>query len=511
MRICNEQLARNVFFAAAHAGNAASAAALCAVRVERLALYVAEVRQCQDAVFLRDEVFHVHFAGNGGDLRAALVAEALFHLHGFILDDTVAARFACDDVEEIGDFEAQCGKLFLELCSLKAGQLAEAHLHDGLCLHIVKAEALHEGDFAFRDRLGISQDGDDFIDEVERDHEAFQNVGALLRLFKVELRAAQHNFTLELDVFLQNIAQGEQLRLAVYNGQHDDTERDLHLRERIQVVQNELRGSLTLDVDGNVHTVAVGMIVDIGDAVDALILDKLCDVFDESCFVDLIRQLGDDDLVAAIRLFHNLCAGTHVNSAAAGAVCGANAAAAHNDAAGREIRSLNVLHEAVKVNIGVIHHSAHAIKHFAHVVRRNVRRHTDGDTCGAVYEDIREMRGQHVRLFQTVVVVRGEIDRVLLNILQHFHRKLTHASFRVTVCSRRVAVYGTEVAVAVNEHIAHGKILRKTHQRVINRSIAVRMVAAQYGTDGIRALSVSLFRPQSVFIHGVENTAVDRL
>ena len=48
------------------------------------------------------------------------------------------------------------------------------------------------------------------------------------------------------------------------------------------------------------------MIVDIGDAVDALILDKLCDVFDESCFVDLIRQLGDDDLVAAIRLFHNL-------------------------------------------------------------------------------------------------------------------------------------------------------------------------------------------------------------
>ena len=121
------------------------------------------------------------------------------------------------------------------------------------------------------------------------------------------------------------------------------------------------------------------------------------------------------------------------------------------------------------------------------------------------------MRGQHVRLFQTVVVVRGEIDRVLLNILQHFHRKLTHAGFRVTVCSRRVAVYGTEVAVAVNEHIAHGKILRKTHQRVINRSIAVRMVAAQYGTDGIRALSVSLFRPQSVFIHGVENTTVDRL
>ena len=156
MRICNEQLARNVFFAAAHAGDAASAATLCAVRVERLALYVAEVRQCQDAVFLRDEVFHVHFAGNGSDLRAALVAEPLFHLHGFILDDAVAARFACDDVEEIRNLQAQCGKLFLELCSLKAGQLAEAHLHDGLCLYVVKAEALHEGDLAFRDRLGIS-------------------------------------------------------------------------------------------------------------------------------------------------------------------------------------------------------------------------------------------------------------------------------------------------------------------------------------------------------------------
>jgi len=44
--------------------------------------------------------------------------------------------------------------------------------------------------------------------------------------------------------------------------------------------------------------VAVGLITQVGDAVDLLGADEVRDLFDERRLVRLIRQLGDDDLVA---------------------------------------------------------------------------------------------------------------------------------------------------------------------------------------------------------------------
>ena len=113
------------------------------------------------------------------------------------------------------------------------------------------------------------------------------------------------------------------------------------------------------------------------------------------------------------------------------------------------------------------------------------------------------MAGQNGRLFQTVVIVRLEIDGILVDILQHFHGDLAHAGFRITVGGRGVAVHGAKVAVAVHQHVPHGKVLRQTDQRVVDRSVAVRMVTAQNGADGVRAFAVRLVRGQVVFKHGV--------
>ena len=40
---------------------------------------------------------------------------------------------------------------------------------------------------------------------------------------------------------------------------------------------------------------------------------------------------------------------------------------------------------------------------------------------------------------------------------------------------KRQAVDGTEVAVAVNERISHGEVLRQTHHGVIDGGVAVKM------------------------------------
>ncbi len=42
--------------------------------------------------------------------------------------------------------------------------------------------------------------------------------------------------------------------------------------------------------------------------------------------------------------------------------------------------------------------------------------------------------------------------------------------------------------MAVDEHIAHGEVLRQTHERIMNRRVAVRMIAAQHVADAGRGL-----------------------
>ncbi len=57
-----------------------------------------------------------------------------------------------------------------------------------------------------------------------------------------------------------------------------------------------------------------------------------------------------------------------------------------------------------------------SINDFTKVVGRNVGGHTDGDTRGAVDEEVGESARKHQRLFPGVVVVGYEVDRVLVDI-----------------------------------------------------------------------------------------------
>ena len=66
------------------------------------------------------------------------------------------------------------------------------------------------------------------------------------------------------------------------------------------------------------------------------------------------------------------------------------ACSAHDYAARREIRSLNVLHKLVKRAVGVFHHALHTLDYLVKVMRRDIGSHTYGDTCRAVAKQVRE-------------------------------------------------------------------------------------------------------------------------
>ena len=511
MRPDHEHLGGGVLLAAAHTGNALAAAPLDVVGVRRLALDVAEIRHGEDAFLARDQILDIHLAADRRDLGAALVAVFLLDLLRLVLDDPHQAGFVRENVAEIGHLRFDGGQLLLQLQTIGVRQRAERHLHDGLRLRIVQSKALAQTQLC-RGAVGAgTDDRDHLVDVVDGDLEALQNVGALLGLFEVELRAARNHVHLEVNVMLEHVAQRQRFRLAVHDCEHDHAERRLHLREAVQLVQHDLRGRVALDGDDDHHAVAVGMIVDVGNALNALFLDEIRDILDQARFVDLIRQLGDDDVIPAVFLLLDLGAGAHGDAAAARRVGGADAGAAHDDAARREVGAFDVLHQLVQPGVRVIDQAAHAVDDLVHVVRGDVRGHADGDTRRAVHEQVREMGGESRRFFQTVVIVRDEIDGFLVDILKHFDGQTAHAALGVTIGSRRVAVDRAEVSVAVDEHIAHGEILRETHESVIDGRVAVRMVTPEHAAHGIRALAVGLAGREVVLVHGIEDSSVHRL
>ena len=56
---------------------------------------------------------------------------------------------------------------------------------------------------------------DDLVDVVLRDKQTLEQVGALLRLLEVVFRAPDDDLLLEGEVFVDDVAQGEDLRLAL--------------------------------------------------------------------------------------------------------------------------------------------------------------------------------------------------------------------------------------------------------------------------------------------------------
>ena len=84
------------------------------------------------------------------------------------------------------------------------------------------------------------------------------------------------------------------------------------------------------------------------------------------------------------------------------------------------------------------------------------------------------------------VVVGAEIDGVLIDAVEQLAGDLGQARFGVAVGGGVVAVNIAEIALPIDERIARGKVLRETHQRVVDRLIAMRMEIAHHVADDLR-------------------------
>ena len=507
-----EHLLHDVLFLAGHAGDAASAAALCLIGGLELALDIAGLGQGVDTLFLGDQILDIHLTGHGLDLGAALVAEALLHFQQLFLDDGKHPGIVGQNGFPVLDLGLQAGKLFLDLQDLKACQTAQLQLDDGICLRVVKAELLHDGSLGLcHAALAGADGGDQLVHDVGGLLQAFQNVGALLGLFQVVLGAAAHHLVLKFHVFLKHLLQGEHLGHLVVDGQHDNAHGILQLGVLVQLVQDNLCVGILADVHHDAHALAVGLIVQAGDALDALLLDKVGHVLNEAGLVDHIRDLRNDDLGAAVLGFLDGGAAPQGDLAPAGGVGGADAAAAHDDAGSGEVRALDVFHQAGQVDVRIVDIGDAAVNDLAQVVGRDVGGHADRNALTAVDQQVGEAAGQHAGFLLGLVKVGVPVDGVLLDIGQHLHRHAAHAGLGVTVGSRGVAIHRTKVTLTIHQRIAQREILCQTDHGIVDRCVAVGMVGAQHRTNGVGGFAVGMAGVVAALVHGVQNAAVNRL
>ena len=263
--------------------------------------------------------------------------------------------------------------------------------------------------------------------------------------------------------------------------------------------------------DDDAHAVAIGLVAQIGDALDALLAHQFGDPLDQRRLVDLVGNLADDQRLAILAQLLDRDLGAHDDRAAAGRVSGADAGPTDDGGARREVGAGNVLHQFVERDVGLVHHRQQAVDRLAEVVGRDVGRHADRDAAGAVDEQVGEARRQDDRLQFLLVVVRPEIDGVLVEVVEERERDAVEPCFRVPLRRGRIAVDRAEIALAVDERRAHGEVLRHAHERVVDRKLAVRVIFADHVADRARRLVVRPVGREIELAHRVEDAPMHGL
>ncbi len=93
-----------------------------------------------------------------------------------------------------------------------------------------------------------------------------------------------------------------------------------------------------------------------------------------------------------------------------------------------------MLHQLVDFDVGLLDELLEARDDFDQVVGCDVGGHADGDAGGAVDEQVGVRGGEDLRLGFLAVVVRLEIDGVLIEICRHGQCRMVHAALGVPHC-----------------------------------------------------------------------------
>ena len=480
-----------IFIAGGSALLADSAAGLRTEFGERGTLDISKMGDGDDHILIGVEVFRIELVGAHGNFAAAGISVLRLHLGALIFHDLELESLAAENLDAVGDELLEFVELGLQFLALESCELAETHLDDGLGLGLGETELADQPLAGLVHALGCTDVGDYLIDNVNGFEKAFQDVGALLGLVEVEFSAAHNHLVTEVYEVGDNLLERERARTALYQSDVVDGETALERSVFEKGIEHHVGIGALLDAEDDADALAGSLVVHVGDTLYLLVFHHGGDAFEHFILVHHVWNLGDHDglLSTVVDFDIGLCADDH--AAAAGGIGIDDALAAHDQASCREVRALDMLHEAFDVDVGVVNVCADGIAAFTKVVGSHVGGHTHGNAGRTVQQQKRKFGGQDSRLFDGIVEVQGHVNRILIDIGDYIFRHFFQFGFGISHCSDRVAVHASEVALAVHKRITLVPPLGEARHGIVHGTVSMRMELTQhftYDTGGFLGL-----------------------
>ncbi len=442
------------------------------------------------------------------NLRPPGVAVLLGILANFGRNELLQLRLTSQDTLELLTLFGERLLLVTNLHLFELREMTQTGVEDFLRLLLGELEALHE----HRLRLVLATDDADHLVQIEvRDQHTFEDMQAARNLIEAVLQTASHRRNPEFEPFRQQVLETEHARPAI---EADDVEIDtivpLEIRRREQVVHDFHQvDAVRAGYDHEPHGVLViRLVAQVLDHRELLRAHLLRDLLHHLGRRDLMWERGNDDIAV-----FDLVSGARLETTDALVVKLLQIRARRDDLrAGRQIGTLDELHQGRGRLRGILQQGDTGIGNFPQIVRRNVGCHAHGDARRTIQQQVRQSRRQNLRLFHRAVKVGLPVHRTVRELGQQHVR--VAGEFRLGVAHSRERlriVLRAPVALPVDDRIAIRERLCHQHHGFVAGRVAVRMVLADDVANRTRGLLVLVGSPQRQLAHRIDDAPLYRL
>ena len=385
--------------------------------------------------------------------------------------------------------------------------MAQFDLRHIVGLNFIDAETDHQVGHNFRFLFGGADDVDGLVDVQQDGRKALEQMQTLFLAVQVKIGAAADALHPERGPLLQNFAHAHDLRLAGHQNVEVRAEAVLQ-RGGLEQLRHQLFGiHAALEVQRELQTVQIRLVAHVADLFDLARLDQLGDLVHDGFHGRGGRNLSNFQHIFA---GDHIIAGTHFDAAAAVLVDLPHLGfIVQNLSAAHEIRRG---HGGGDVVLRVLHQSNGGVAQLGQIERADVARHADRDAQRIVRQDRGEGHRQKGGFGGGSVVVRDEIDGLLVDVPEQLFADAFQLGFGVTGCGAgHVPAVGlAEVALAVHKGDQQTFVApAHADHRIIDGSIAVgvQVHGAAHDVGGLGASTLE----QTHTVHRIEQLAVGGL
>ena len=180
----------------------------------------------------------------------------------------------------------------------------------------------------------------------------------------VKTAASQNNLPAVGNITGQDWYNSHQTRREIVNRHHVKVVIDLQISVLEEVVENQICICIFLELDSNAKTVPVGFVPYLSNTGHLIINTDFINIFDKSRLVNLVRNLGNNDLLfTALQLF-NLSSGTHHDATFSSLISFLNLITTLDNSSCREVWTRQKLHEFVHLGRRMVNHIDNRVNDF---------------------------------------------------------------------------------------------------------------------------------------------------